>query len=164
MLGVLAIANDLLLGTKHPMHKEYSYRRSAHWAILVSRGRFGVGQVRAARKVIWSQVQKMRESQVWGKLHVRMDQIERHAHRIENEEREQDEENEPAAAAEGVQGVVEGLQGVHLREDGGISGCSDGDAEDESDGVNINARFGTEDTKSMVFSDWLEKIPHGYTG
>ncbi|KAL8832576.1 MAG: hypothetical protein Q9191_000200 [Dirinaria sp. TL-2023a] len=158
VLGVLAIANDLLLGIRHPMGKDYRRHSPGHWAILVSRGRFGAGQVQAARKVIWRQVQKMRESQVWGKLHVRMDQIDRRAHRIENEEWEQEEENEE------FQGIFEGLEGVRLREEGGLFGGSDLDDEEESGGLAVNAGAGTEDTKSMAFSDWLEKIPHGYTG
>ena len=125
--------------------------------MLVSRGRFGTNQVRAAYQVVGHEVVKMTQEEFWGKLSKRMDQIERHAARTVKEE-----------ALEAINGTDDSgwPQGVpYSASDMGLDvpGPYEGTGQDWADdddmsGLNHNLKIGSEETRSVTVYGWLNTV------
>lgn len=140
------------------MSQDYENHNSAHWAIIVSRGRFGVSQVRVATKLLWNEIKSLSQGQVWGKMHKRMDQIERHAARTMKEEAEDELEGMEGGAMEtmNMRRIIAGDVEKFGRYEG--TGVDWGNEDDDDSGVNQNTKFGTEETKSVTVNGWLDAI------
>lgn len=100
----------------------------------------------------------MSQGQVWGKMHKRMDQIERHAARTMKEEAEDELEGVQEGTVEtmNMRRMVAGEVGRFARYEG--TGVDWGNEDDDDSGVNLNERFGTESTKSVTVNGWLDGI------
>lgn len=108
----------------------------------------------------------MAQDQVWGKMHKRMDQIERRAAKTMKE----DAEDEDEMWEGGMLGVAGGMQRLGIGTVGSYELAEprihygryegtgvDWQADDDS-GVNHNKKFGTEETRSVTVSEWLNGI------
>ena len=167
VIAILACSNNILAACAHPMSQDYENHNSAHWAIIVSRGRFGVSQLRVATKVLWNEIKTLSQRQVWGKMHKRMDQIERHAARTMKEETEDELEGVEEGAIEtmamrrivyGGAPWVERYERCERYEGTGVDWDDEDHDDDHDSGVNQNVKFGTEETKSVTVSGWLDGI------
>jgi len=165
VLAILACSNNMLAACAHPMSADYDNHNSAHWAIIVSRARFGVSQVRVATQVLWNEIKKMSQGQVWGKMHKRMDQIERHAARTAKEEVEDDLEGMEEGEIETMAMRKIVSRGAMVWEPYQGTGVDWDDEEDDDDhhdghdsGVNQNVKYGTEETRSVTVNGWLDGI------
>ena len=125
--------------------------------MLVSRGRFGTNQVRAACQVLNQAVNKLTQEEFWAKLSKRMDQIERHAVRTVKEEALEaidgpDDSGWP-------QGVPYSVSDMDLNVPGPYAGTGQDWADDDDmSGLNHNLKIGSEETRSVTVYGWLDTV------
>lgn len=117
--------------------------------------------MRSARQVIYSFIKEFGEDKLWTKLNSRMDQIERHAHRLEKEEYEQQAEQNSEVAIDVSLPVIHNLRALNLFDTRWTYG-NQHEYKSESDRVNINAYASTQSKSTLA--TWLENIPGGNVG
>ena len=105
----------------------------------------------------------MNQDQLWGKMHRRMDQIDRHAARTAKEEAE-DEINETEDEDEGidsrgdVRGISTRMGRMGMDDAGAFEGSGQDWDDDDESGGNKNKKIGTEETRSVTVYGWLDGL------
>ena len=124
--------------------------------MLVSRGRFGANQVRAAYQVVRRACNEMTHEEFWGKLSTRMDQIERHAARTMKAEAIEAIEGEYSGWPQGLpyDAPEQDLNAPRLYQGTGQDWADD----DDMSGLNHNLKIGSEETRSVTVYGWLKSV------
>lgn len=107
--------------------------------------------------MLGAEIRKMDYALLWGKMDRRMDQIERHVQRAENEGWEEEERGREMSEMGRLYGeVMDGMWWDGEAGDERYEGTGGDWSEDEEDSGAIDA--GTETTRSVTVESWLDGI------